>query len=492
MDEETVTANRWTEAAEGYGEIVRKQLNSDERKVWLDLVYRYAPKKDRLKVLDIGTGPGFFTIALTQDGHDVIGIDLSLGMVKNAKSNAKLFGLDCDFRAMNANTLMFEDNTFDLIVNRNVTWTIPDMEACYREWKRVLAPGGRLIVMDSNFEWNLFDKEFDKEFRRMIRDIRIGGYASNTINKGFMFRRTYMETRPMLGTPRPVWDANTLYKLRFTNIVADENVLVGTPVDRMPNPEAPAPMFVVSAEKPSKEDESLMFASEYWGGVAPFDSGTCYRNLRNGKADAYFGMLRERIPAGSRILDVACGAGFLTIAARKAGFDTTGLDSSSFMIEEAARCAQEADVDAEFALADAASMPFDDGSFGCVIIRNSLWAFFEPAKALREAARVLRKDGILIIIDNEWMAKLSGKELGPDDDGLRTRAGEQGFGGTDIIDPLFRSLPLSAENRPDWDRDELERLGMSVDSCTAFSDSVLDRSIRDIAGDSFMIVARKG
>ena len=54
MDEETVTANRWTEAAEGYGEIVRKQLNSDERKVWLDLVYRYAPKKDRLKVLDIG------------------------------------------------------------------------------------------------------------------------------------------------------------------------------------------------------------------------------------------------------------------------------------------------------------------------------------------------------------------------------------------------------------------------------------------------------
>jgi ubiquinone/menaquinone biosynthesis C-methylase UbiE len=492
MDEETVTAEHWSEAAEAYSEIVRKQLNSDERKVWLDLVYRYAPKKDRLKVLDIGTGPGFFTIALTQDGHDAIGVDLSIGMVKSAKANAKLFGLDCDFRVMNANTLMFDDNTFDLIINRNVSWTIPDMEACYREWKRVLAPGGRLIVMDSNFEWNLFDKEFDKEFRRMVRDMRIGGYHSNTINKGFMFRSGYMETRPMLGTPRPVWDANVLFKLRFTNIIAEENVLVGTMIDRMPNPEAPAPMFVISAEKPSKEDERAMLASEYWGGVAPFDSGTCYKNLRNGKADTYLDMMKDAIPAGSRILDMACGAGFLTIAAKRAGFDATGLDSSDFMIEEANRCAKEAGVDVRFVSGDAASVPFEDGSFDCVIIRNSLWAFFDPVKALKEASRVLRKDGVLVIIDNEWVAKLSGKELGPDDDGQPTYSGEQGFGGTDIIDPVFRSLPLSAENRPDWDRQELGRLGMTVESCTSFTDSILDRSVRDVVGDSFMIVVRKG
>ena len=108
-----------------------------------------------------------------------------------------------------------------------------------------------------------------------------------------------------------------------------------------------------------------------------------------------------------------------------------------------------------------------------------------------EAARVLRKDGILVIIDNEWIAKLSGKELGPDD-GQPTYSGEQGFGGTDIIDPVFRSLPLSAENRRDWDRQELGGLGMTVESCTSFTDIILDRSVRDVVGDSFMIVARKG
>ena len=72
-------------------------------------------------------------------------------MVKSAKANAKLFGLDCDFRVMNANTLMFDDNTFDLIINRNVSWTIPDMEACYREWKRILAPGGHILPGGSPF-----------------------------------------------------------------------------------------------------------------------------------------------------------------------------------------------------------------------------------------------------------------------------------------------------------------------------------------------------
>ena len=159
---------------------------------------------------------------------------------------------------------------------------------------------------------------------------------------------------------------------------------------------------------------------------------------------------------------MACGAGFLAIAASRAGFDATGLDSSDFMIEEANRCAKEAGVDVRFVPGDAASVPFEDESFDCVIIRNSLWAFFDPVKALKEASRVLRKDGVLMIIDNEWVAKLSGKELGPDDDGKPTYSGEQGFGGTDVIDPVFRSLPLSAENRPDWDRQELARLGMTV------------------------------
>ncbi|MBO4348228.1 MAG: class I SAM-dependent methyltransferase, partial [Candidatus Methanomethylophilaceae archaeon] len=232
MDEIATTRKAWDAAAKEYKAIVERQLSSSDRDVWMKMVYQNAPKKERLRVLDIGTGPGFFTIALSLDGHDVTGVDLSEGMLEVARKNAEEFGAECDFRQMNADRLYFESDTFDLVISRNVTWTITDMEECYREWRRVLAPGGRVIVFDSNFNWNFFDPDHDRMFRNMIREMRISGQDSGTVNSGFMFRGEYMETRPMIGTQRPQWDRNMLIKLRFMDIVAKENVLVGGPLDR--------------------------------------------------------------------------------------------------------------------------------------------------------------------------------------------------------------------------------------------------------------------
>jgi len=80
-----------------------------------------------------------------------------------------------------------------------------------------------VIVFDSNFNWNFFDPDHDRMFRNLIREMRISGQDSGTVNSGFMFRGEYMETRPMLGTQRPQWDRNMLIKLRFMDIVAKEN-----------------------------------------------------------------------------------------------------------------------------------------------------------------------------------------------------------------------------------------------------------------------------
>ena len=326
-NEETATIRAWDSAAEEYGELVRSQLESSDRDLWMKIVYRYAPKKKKLRILDIGTGPGFFAISLAKDGHDVTGIDISLGMLKVAKKNAEMFGIECDFRPMNANTLMFDSDTFDLILNRNVSWTIPDLYECYKEWRRVLAPGGRILVFDSNFNWNLFDEEHDRMFRELVRQMKIEGVDSGSVNTGFMFRSRYLPTRPMLGMPRPQWDRNMLKKLLFVNIRADEGILLGTPLDRMPNPECAAPLFAICAEKPSLEDERRLIIEEYWNGLAPFESGLCYRRCRDAATADYFSFIAKNLSKG-KLLDVCCGAGFLTIAANRAGFDAVGIDGS--------------------------------------------------------------------------------------------------------------------------------------------------------------------
>lgn len=490
MDEESTTMEAWNSAAEEYSEIVREQLRSKDKDLWMDLVYKYAPTKEKLKVLDIGTGPGFFSISLAMDGHDVTGIDLSIGMLKHAEKNAQDFGVKCDFRPMNADNLLFDSDTFDLVINRNVTWTIPDMMDCYREWRRVLAPGGRILVFDSNFNWNLFDPNHDRIFRELVREMKIAGVDSGSVNTGFMFRNSYMETRPMLGMPRPQWDRNMLFKLRFKSIITQTECLVGTELDRMPNPEDAAPLFLICAEKPSKTDERKMLIEEYWNGVAPFDSGICHRLCENGRGKEYLDRFKDYLKVGS-VLDLACGAGFLTIVLDSEGFDATGMDSSEEMIKEAKRCASEVDSKARFVLGDAHAIPFEDKCFDSIIIRNSLWTFNDPSEVLNEANRVLKPEGILMIIDGDWIEKLTLKHPSFNDDGVRIRSGETGFGGTDVIDPIFRSLPLTIKNRPDWEITQCENMGMEKIESTSFTDELIDKSIHEIVGDSFITVFKK-
>jgi ubiquinone/menaquinone biosynthesis C-methylase UbiE len=97
---------------------------------------------------DVGTGTGQFAVYLAQNGFDVTGIDISEKMIVNAKRYAAQEGLGIKFDTGDAEHLNFADNFFDVVVSRNLLWTLPDPEKALREWKRVLKPGGRLIVSD--------------------------------------------------------------------------------------------------------------------------------------------------------------------------------------------------------------------------------------------------------------------------------------------------------------------------------------------------------
>mgnify|MGYP004465049835 FL=1 len=216
----------WTRRASSYTEVVRKNLADGWDCKWADELIRNFPKAEgrTLKVLDIGTGPGFYAIILASRGYDVTAVDLSEGMIEQAKHNAGSLAEKIRFFKMDAQELSFPDNEFDVIVTRNLTWNLPDPVKAYGEWRRVLRDGGVMLNIDSNWYAYLFDDE--KKCEKLAD-------RENVLNAGFEDHDSYNEswlmenisrTLPMGKLPRPQWDAVTLLDLGFKDVSADTTV----------------------------------------------------------------------------------------------------------------------------------------------------------------------------------------------------------------------------------------------------------------------------
>jgi len=99
------------------------------------------------KALELGCGTGFFLLNLKlagviDEGHVT---DLAPGMVEVATRNGAKLGFDIQGKVADAESLPYDDNTFDLVVGHAVLHHIPDVEKSFREVLRVLKPGGRFV-----------------------------------------------------------------------------------------------------------------------------------------------------------------------------------------------------------------------------------------------------------------------------------------------------------------------------------------------------------
>lgn len=241
--------NYWEGEAQGYSEVIEDELNGFERKAWSDLVLEYAPSKDCLDILDIGTGPGFFPIVLSQGGHNVTGIDLTENMIEFARLNLAREGASAKLMTMDCQNLEFSDNRFDLLVCRNLTWTLDDPAKAYKEWHRVLRPGGRILIFDACWHLHLFDENmkiaYEKKEKEVLMKYGRPMHQHKDQDEGAaLSRKLFMSDKV-----RPQWDLDTMLKLGFSKVFADTSVGERVLNEQQQDRNSMHPPFLVGGEK---------------------------------------------------------------------------------------------------------------------------------------------------------------------------------------------------------------------------------------------------
>ena len=206
----------WSERSVTYSEQNVAEMNDHRRQLWRDLILGQAPAGDRLRILDVGTGPGFFAMNLALAGHEVCAADVTEEMLAHARRNAKAYGAEVDFRVYDGYTLPFADDSFDLVVSRNVLWNMEDPSGAIREWKRVLRKGGRALWFDANWYLYLFDDEQRKrhdEAHRRLHEL----YPEEIHDVMGPEKAEYLEKLalelPLSGIGRPAWDVQAVRSL---------------------------------------------------------------------------------------------------------------------------------------------------------------------------------------------------------------------------------------------------------------------------------------
>ncbi|MCI0463523.1 MAG: class I SAM-dependent methyltransferase [Gemmataceae bacterium] len=125
------------------------------------------PPRDAL-FLDAGCGVGYHTLAIARRGYRCAGIDISESILEQAERNLACAGLACrvSFRSESLEDLSFAEDTFDVIHCRGVLMHIPDWERALAQLCRVLKPGGKIVVLESNTD------AVETALVRLVRQVR--------------------------------------------------------------------------------------------------------------------------------------------------------------------------------------------------------------------------------------------------------------------------------------------------------------------------------
>ena len=225
----------WEKRSGDFLEHKRAELHSPMAERWLYEIKKQLPQDKNLRILDVGCGAGFFSVLLAKEGYQVTGVDLTPDMVENARTLAAEEKTDCEFLVMDAENLRFADESFDVVISRNLTWTLPDVKSAYREWVRVLKKGGTLLNFDANYGLSDFTDLCE------LPD----NHAHQEIGDDMMRECEEIKRQlPISSYSRPAWDLETLGAMKLQEFSVDLGISsrIYVEKDEFYNP---TPMFML-------------------------------------------------------------------------------------------------------------------------------------------------------------------------------------------------------------------------------------------------------
>ena len=143
---------QWDEAADTFDDEVDHGLvNQDVRQAWMRVLGSLLPDPPA-RIVDLGCGTGSVAVLLAESGYEVLGLDFSPRMIEHAQAKAAATNSRAMFRIGDATAPDLADAQFDVVFARHVVWALPDPLQALRRWVQLLAPSGRLVLVEGLWE----------------------------------------------------------------------------------------------------------------------------------------------------------------------------------------------------------------------------------------------------------------------------------------------------------------------------------------------------
>lgn len=196
----------WDRGVEDYDELVAHgRLTGTEAEAWKVVLARLLPPVPS-KILEVGAGTGVMSILLAELGYTLTASDISSGMLDEARRKAGDRRLAISFKIADAEALPFGEKSFDAVFGRHILWTLPHPDRALTEWRRVLKPGGQLVLVDSLAA----PATFAGRLQRLTSDVLLR--LRRPVGTGHRYSPEVHASLPLLGNSDPA---------RYTDLILE-------------------------------------------------------------------------------------------------------------------------------------------------------------------------------------------------------------------------------------------------------------------------------
>ncbi len=211
----------WSERAATFDESVGHEIFSEEeRKGWQRLIRKHLGDGTGRAALDLACGTAVISHLMNDVGFKVTGLDWSDAMLGQARAKAEKRGTDIRFVSGDAENTMEPKNSYDVITNRHLVWTLVDPSAAFAEWLSVLKPGGKVLILDGNMGKETWVKGLQKFWSRIT-----GKPAPSHMSPAMAARHQNIRSRVYFSDAMPAEAVvDLLTKAGFVNIVVDRKL----------------------------------------------------------------------------------------------------------------------------------------------------------------------------------------------------------------------------------------------------------------------------